>query len=90
MRNKTIIAATALAFASTFAYAQQPAPQAAASGLSMIEVLQKLESEGYTAFEEIDRDRGVYEVSATSPNGTFVEIEVDSNTGEVLRSERDD
>ncbi|MEQ8798469.1 MAG: PepSY domain-containing protein [Salinisphaeraceae bacterium] len=57
---------------------------------SMIEVLQSLEAEGYSAFEDIDREHNHYDVTATDANGVRVELEVDLQNAEVLRSERED
>lgn len=91
MLNKKLIAAAALALTSPFAFAQQNVqPNSQGNEMGMIDMLQKLQSQGYSAFQEVDHDRNVYEVSATNPDGKYVEVEVDSKTGKVLRIERDD
>lgn len=61
--------------------------QAAEKPLS--EIVAGLEGMGYTAFDEIERERTTWEVEATASNGTRVDLTVDPADGRVL-SERPD
>ncbi len=83
---KTLSAASLLATAG-MAMAQTNGP---GHDKSMIEVLQSLEAQGYSAFEDIDREHNHYDVTATDANGVRVELEVGLQNAEVLRSEREE
>lgn len=82
----SLVAVASIASASGIALAQQPEM---AADLSVVQIVQKLESLGYTAIEDIEKDDGVWEVEATSPNGTRVELDLDLKDGRVLSEERD-
>jgi len=81
--------------------AQHPAPAAQAQGqklLSIREVYDLLEKQGYRNFTEIDLERrrrgpDAYEVKADNAAGDYVKLYVDAYNGNVLsernRSERD-
>jgi hypothetical protein len=70
------------------AYAQsQEAPR---TELTATQIIQKLEALGYTNITEVERDDHEWDVEATSPNGTRVELELDLKDGRILREERDD
>jgi len=89
---KSFFRTSALAFilgltAAGSASAQQAA--APAAELTVAQIVQKLESLGYTAIEDIEKDDGVWEVEATSANGTRVELDVDPTDGRVLREQPD-
>lgn len=60
-----------------------------AAAVTADQIRQKLEGMGYTQITEIERDDGIWEVEATSPNGTRVDLDVD-DSGKVLHEERDD
>jgi hypothetical protein len=67
-----------------------PTPAAATTqpaGLSLQEVLAKLEAAGYRNFEEAERERNKYEVKAIDPEGRRVEVDVDAMSGEILKTE---
>lgn len=82
-RLKGIAAASVLSLAGVgFAGAQ-----AAEKPLS--EIVAGLESMGYTAFDEIERERTTWEVEATAPNGTRVDLKVDPADGRVLSEKAD-
>jgi hypothetical protein len=85
-----IFSAAGLAATTLFATSAMAQPAGTAKLMTMVEVLQQLEKQGYSAFQEIDRDGGVYEVTATSPDGQFVEFNVDGATGQISQVERDD
>jgi uncharacterized membrane protein YkoI len=57
---------------------------------SVTDVVQMLEGQDYTQIDEIDRDMDRYDVEATDLAGQRVELTIDANSGEILRSERDD
>ena len=86
---KKILSAFALAAVlAGAAYAQtQEAPQAE---LTAAQIIQKLEALGYTNITDIERDDDEWEVEATAPNGTRVDLELDLKDGRILREERDD
>ncbi len=52
-------------------------------------IYEKLTAAGYTAINDIERERNGYEVEATSPTGERVELLVDPITGAVLDSRAD-
>ncbi len=57
---------------------------------SVAQVASRLESAGYRDITEIERERRGYEVEATDPDGARVELRVDGDSGEIVRSESDD
>ena len=71
------------------AFAQSPAvsPTSQMQGLTMQQVLTKLEASGYRDFEKIDRERNKYEVKATDAQGQRVELDLDLMTGDILKTE---
>lgn len=81
------VAAAVVASTWGIAIAQQPE---AATELTSVQVIEKLASLGYTAIDEVEKDDGVWEVEATAPNGTRVELELDRKDGRILKEERDD
>lgn len=87
MRLIDALSAASLFAIAGMAMAQNTAPS---NDMSMIEVLQSLEAEGYSAFEDIEREHNHYDVTATDANGVRIELEVDLQNAEVLRSERED
>ena len=52
-------------------------------------IYEKVTAAGYTAINDIERERNGYEVEATSPPGERVELLVDPITGAVLDSRAD-
>lgn len=89
----TILAAalaTALTAGSGVALAQTDTTSNSDASKSMIDIIQMLESKDYSKIDEIDRDHDRYDVEAIDAAGQRVELTVDGNTGEILRSERDD
>ncbi|MES1939749.1 hypothetical protein T5B8_05886 [Salinisphaera sp. T5B8] len=94
-RIATLALATALTVGPAVAFAQNDAnananTNADANMKSVADVVQMLESQDYTQIDEIDRDLDRYDVEATDPAGQRVELTIDANSGEILRSERDD
>lgn len=59
-------------------------------GLDIDGIVARLESQGYRDVYEIEHERGRYEVKARNSEGRMVELYVDAESGEVLRSEYDD
>lgn len=57
--------------------------------LSPAEVVQKAEAAGYTNVNDIEFDDGRWEIEATSPAGTPVDVELDAMTGKVLHEAHD-
>lgn len=51
---------------------------------------QQLTDLGYTRITDIERDDGRYEVDATSADGRRVDLVLHRETGEILRTDRDD
>lgn len=101
MRATQLLSATALvaslvAGAALFAPVQaQTSPTATnavtstqnAAWLSIRELLERLEAQGYSDFTEVERDDGRYEVKAKDVQGQRVELDVHPVTAEVLRTE---
>jgi hypothetical protein len=65
------------------------ADEAASSRLSIEQVVTRLEADGFRV-HGIELDDGRYEVDAIDASENRVELEVDPETGEILRNERDD
>lgn len=82
-------AGTALVLGSAAAFANN---SSAANGttITMVDTIEMLKADGYTQIDSIDRDVGSYDVEAVDPNGQRVEVTIDSASGKILRSERDD
>jgi hypothetical protein len=88
MNRKVLGLSAAAALALSFgALAQQVETQ---PDLTIMQVVQKLESLGYTAIEDLEKDDGVWEAEATAPNGTRVELALDLKDARILKEERDD
>ncbi|MDX1431377.1 MAG: PepSY domain-containing protein [Gammaproteobacteria bacterium] len=71
----------------------QPSTVAAASGAALdgAGIIARLQARGYHDFREVERDDdGRYEVKARDASGRRVELYVDSTSGDILRTERDD
>jgi len=68
-------------------YAQ--AQEGARGEFTAAQIIQTLESLGYTNVDEVERDDSHWEAEATSPKGTRVEIELDLKDGRILHEEPD-
>ncbi len=68
--------------------ATQPQAPAATTvnALPLSQVLSRLEAAGYTAIDEIERERDAVEVKATDAQGRRVELKLDPVTAEVLKT----
>jgi hypothetical protein len=87
--NRKLMGLSALAvLAASFGAMAQPVEQQ--PELTLVQVVQKLESLGYTAIEDVEKDDGVWEAEATAPNGKRVELELDPKDGKILKEEPDD
>jgi len=91
--------AVLLAATSTFATAQaQPAAPTAQKQpsepqppkLSICEIVARVEAQGYSEIEEIEREGSSYEVSAKDASGKEVELTVNSKTGSIEEVESDE
>lgn len=60
--------------------------------ITLEQAIARVRAAGYTDIEEIERERGGYEVCAKDSQGKEVDLEVDGSTGEikVLEDEDDD
>ena len=96
MRATTLIATLILsggilgagaALVPAFAQSTAVSPASQMQGLTMQQVLTKLEAAGYRDFEKIDRERNKYEVKATDAQGQRVELDLDPITGDILKTE---
>ncbi len=65
----------------------QGATSQAAGELSAGQIIQRLEAEGYTAIDKVERERDYVEVKATDPQGRRVELKLDPVTGQILKTE---
>jgi hypothetical protein len=96
MRTTNLITATALAASLAVggivlapAFGQDAKPDARAEAnarLSITQVHEKVRALGYQDIDEIERDRGVYEVEAATSAGERVKLYVDAGSGEILRT----
>ena len=94
MRTSNLITATALAaslavggFVLAPAFWQDAKPDARVEAnvrLTIAEVHEKLSALGYKDIDEIERDRGVYEVDAATSAGERVKLYVDAGSGELV------
>ncbi|MGG4773714.1 PepSY domain-containing protein [Paenalcaligenes sp. Me52] len=69
------------------------APQATSqqqTALTIRDVYDRLEKQGYKNFREIEREHRHFDVKADDAQGQRVKVRVDMYTGEVLRSRFDD
>ena len=84
-----IVGAAALFVATSHANASQDSARSMQSSdwLSLQEVIARLETAGYSAFEEIERESDGYEVKALDPEGRRVEIDIDPVSGDILKTE---
>ena len=99
MRTTYLITATALAaslaaggFVLAPAFGQDARADARAEAnarLSIAQVHERLSALGYKDIDEIERDRGVYEVEAANSAGERVKLYVDAGRGEILRTKSD-
>nr|WP_246253988.1 PepSY domain-containing protein [Comamonas jiangduensis] len=65
----------------------RPKPlQGAATSLNIRQIYDRLDAAGYRELQEIEWSDGRYEVKGMNAQGERVKLEVDGNTGEVLRS----
>ncbi len=64
-------------------------PAVDSKALSMIEIVQRLEKDGYGPFTELSMDDGNWEVEARKQNDSL-ELTVDPVSGEILSEHRDD
>jgi hypothetical protein len=96
MRTTNLITATTLAASLAVggivlapAFGQDAKPDArveANARLSIAQVHEKLSALGYKDIDEIERDRGAYEVEAATSAGERVKLYVDAASGEILRT----
>lgn len=86
-----LAAAAAATIPTSFAQSDTVRPEASPTTrgewLPVPRVVERLEAEGYSAIEEIERDDGYYEVKATDRDGRRVELKLDPGSGEVLKRE---
>jgi uncharacterized membrane protein YkoI len=86
-RIAALATAVALSAAPALAFAQSNDSTPAKSAT---DIIQMLEAKDYRQIDEIDRDLDRYDVEATDAAGQRVELTIDANSGEILRSERDE
>ena len=69
---------------------QAPAASAAPAALTMAQVIERLGSQGFNDFKEIERKGDkLFEVKARDAQRVRVELLVDARTGEILKSKID-
>lgn len=79
-----LLAALALASAAAVSHANTPA--AAAEGMNFQQVIERVVAQGYKDVREVERKSGkLYEIKARNAQGRWVELYVDSRSGEILR-----
>jgi len=98
-----VLALGASAIGSTLTWAEEPSRsedreyvlddsrgrEATGEHLSVAEIAARLEERGLGEIREIEREGLVYEVELRGPDGGRTELELDAQTGEVLRRETD-
>lgn len=72
--------------AATAATAPQAASKVQQPSLNIRQIYDRLDAAGYRELQEIEWSDGRYEVKGMNAQGERVKLEVDGNTGEVLRS----
>ncbi|QXW19928.1 PepSY domain-containing protein [Comamonas aquatica] len=72
--------------AATAATAPQAASKVQQPSLNIRQIYDRLDAAGYRELQEIEWSDGRYEVKGMNAQGQRVKLEVDGNTGEVLRS----
>lgn len=88
---KKAIASTVVAlFAAFGAHALLAQTQATGQELSAKQIIEKLESAGYTQIHDVEKDDGVWEVDAVNSAGERVELDVDPVSGKIIRERPDD
>jgi len=65
-------------------------PAGGGSWLTAQDVRSLLEQAGYSDVHDLDRDGGLWEVDATSPDGVHVDLVVAGDDGSIIASEPDD
>ncbi|TVO67038.1 PepSY domain-containing protein [Denitromonas ohlonensis] len=98
MKTRTLLASLAMAAglvaggaALVPAFAQNApvaAPMSEAAWLSIPQIHDKLTAAGYRDIRSVERERNRYEVKATNAEGQRVELYVDPQSGEVMKTER--
>lgn len=63
---------------------------ASGSYLSMDTIVERVKAQGYTDIDEVERERGKFEVKARNADGERFELYVDAKTGDILRREYED
>lgn len=79
-------AAPAVATGAITATAPQAASKVLQPSLNIRQIYDRLDAAGYRELQEIEWSDGRYEVKGLNAQGERVKLEVDGNTGEVLRS----
>lgn len=72
--------------AATAATTPQAASKVQQPSLNIRQIYDRLDAAGYRELQEIEWSDGRYEVKGMNAQGERVKLEVDGNTGEVLRS----
>lgn len=88
--NKTfaaVVAATIVAGSSVVL--AQTTQSTAPAELTIQQVIGKLETAGYSAIGDVEKDDGHWEAEASNKSGQRVEVELDSRTGAIVREEPD-
>lgn len=85
MKTKLLLAAAGLALSASVAFADAANRLNVPRGewLSVAQVTEKLQAQGYTV-REIESDDGAYEVELTSKDGLRIETHVHPATGEIM------
>lgn len=60
------------------------------AALDMQALIQRLSQNGYGDIRKIEREGGRYEVEARNRDGRWRELEIDAQSGKILRDEEDD
>lgn len=80
----SLLAASGMMLAPSFAGESRPAPTAERQWLSIPQVHAKLEAAGYRNVEKIEREHGGYEARAIDRYGERIKLYVNPQTGDVL------
>lgn len=88
--KKAIASMIVAVFAAFGAHTLLAQTQATGQELSAKQIIEKLESAGYTQIHDIEKDDGMWEVDAVNSAGQRVELDVDPVSGNVVRERPDD
>ena len=81
--NATLIGCAGFYALTGFAASAEPTP--AKNWMPIKQVIEKVEAQGFTNIESIERDHGQYEVKAINKDGVRTKLYLNSESGDILK-----